>query len=110
MDLIILLYSSWATKTQHKYTATSPFVITYKCKTLAFNWRILCQLIEQKLHHPIKRSQRIDGINNKIKVLSKVVYGCRNFYNFKKRIIVHFKFKAVEKNSTIREQKIHDIK
>src|SRR5690625_3075404 len=47
---------------------------------------------------------RIEGINNKIKVLSKVAYGYRNFYNYKKRIMIHFKFKAVEKQSHIRSQ------
>ena len=47
---------------------------------------------------------RIEGINNKIKVLSKVAYGYRNFYNYKKRIMIHFKFKAVEKHSSIRNQ------
>src|SRR5690625_3702972 len=33
---------------------------------------------------------RIDGINNKIKVWNRVEYGYRNFHNFKKRIILHF--------------------
>lgn len=35
---------------------------------------------------------RIEGINNKIKVLNRVAYGYRNFY---KRILIYFKFKEV---------------
>lgn len=34
---------------------------------------------------------RIEGINNKIKVLNRVAYGYRNFANYKNRIILHFK-------------------
>lgn len=41
---------------------------------------------------------RIEGINNKIKVLNRVAYGYRNFMNFKKRILIHFKFKPVNMN------------
>lgn len=36
---------------------------------------------------------RIEGINNKIKVLSRVAYGYRNFSNYKNRIILHFNMK-----------------
>jgi len=39
---------------------------------------------------------RIEGINNKIKVLNRVAYGYRNFTNFKNRILLHFKFKSVQ--------------
>ena len=39
---------------------------------------------------------RIEGINNKIKVLNRVAYGYRNFNNYRSRIMIHFKFKAVE--------------
>src|SRR5699024_11220368 len=38
---------------------------------------------------------RIEGINNKIKVLNRVAYGYRSFTNFKNRIILHFKLKPV---------------
>jgi len=38
---------------------------------------------------------RIEGINNKIKVLNRVSYGYRNFRNFKNRIMLHFKLRAV---------------
>lgn len=38
---------------------------------------------------------RIEGINNKIKVLSRITYGYRNFINYRNRIILHFKFKPI---------------
>src|SRR5699024_8355020 len=38
---------------------------------------------------------RIEWHNNKIKVLNRVAYGYRNFHNFKKRIILHFKWKSI---------------
>lgn len=38
---------------------------------------------------------RIEGINNKIKVLNRVAYGYRNFNNFKNRIMLHFKLRAI---------------
>lgn len=40
---------------------------------------------------------RIEGINNKIKVLNRVAYGYRNFSNYKNRILLHFKLKPVER-------------
>nr|WP_307725331.1 transposase [Halolactibacillus alkaliphilus] len=39
---------------------------------------------------------RIEGINNKIKVLNRVAYGYRNFTNYKNRILLHFAYKPVE--------------
>jgi len=39
----------------------------------------------------------IEGVNNKIKVLNRVVYGYKNLYNFKNRIMLHFKLKPVLK-------------
>jgi len=39
---------------------------------------------------------RIEGINNKMKVLNRVAYVYRNFSNDKKRILIHFKFKSIE--------------
>lgn len=36
---------------------------------------------------------RIEGMNNKIKVLNRVAYGYRNFNNYKNRIILHFNLK-----------------
>src|SRR5690625_5173301 len=40
---------------------------------------------------------RIEGVNNKIKVLNRVAYGYKNFYNFKNRIMLHFKLRPVLK-------------
>ncbi|PXW85766.1 transposase [Streptohalobacillus salinus] len=42
---------------------------------------------------------RIEGINNKIKVLNRVAYGYRNFTHYKNRIILHFNLKSVEKTT-----------
>jgi len=39
---------------------------------------------------------RIQGINNKIKVLNRFAYGYRNFTNYKKRILIHFKLKGID--------------
>ncbi|STX09911.1 Transposase and inactivated derivatives [Kurthia zopfii] len=36
---------------------------------------------------------RIEGINNKIKVLNRVAYGYRNFENYRNRIYLHFALK-----------------
>ncbi|MEI3610286.1 transposase [Pseudogracilibacillus sp. SO10305] len=38
---------------------------------------------------------RIEEINNKIKVWNRVAYGYRYFYSFKKRIILHFKWRSI---------------
>ena len=35
----------------------------------------------------------MEGNNNKIKVLNRVAYGYRNFRNYRKRILLHFKLK-----------------
>ncbi|MDY0407903.1 transposase [Virgibacillus soli] len=40
---------------------------------------------------------RIEGINNKIKVLNRVAYGYRNFNHYKNRIRIHFKLKPLVK-------------
>src|SRR5699024_4009042 len=50
--------------------------------------------IKNSLLYPYNNG-RIEGINNKIKVLNRVAYGYRNFSNFKKRILLHFKLRAV---------------
>src|SRR5699024_2493762 len=52
--------------------------------------------IKNSLKYPYNNG-RIEGINNKIKVLSRVAYGYRNFNYFKNRIILHFKLRAVVK-------------
>ena len=50
---------------------------------------------------------RIEGINNKIKVLNRVAYGYRNFYNYKYRILLHFKYKAVDPQKKQEQNKTH---
>lgn len=48
---------------------------------------------------------KIEGINNKIKVLNRVAYGYRNFSNYKSRIILHFNMKPkVKKNEDERQK------
>lgn len=39
---------------------------------------------------------RIEGINNKIKILSRISYGYRNFVHYQNRIILHFKFRQIK--------------
>lgn len=51
--------------------------------------------IENSFIYPYNNG-RIEGINNKIKVLNRVAYGYRNFMNYKKRILLHFKFKSID--------------
>src|SRR5690625_5812253 len=50
---------------------------------------------------------RIEGINNKIKVLNRVAYGYRSFTNFKNRIILHFKLKPVSSGYKRRQNNTH---
>lgn len=50
--------------------------------------------IKNSLKYPYNNG-RIEGINNKIKVLNRVAYGYRNFHYFKNRIILHFKLRAI---------------
>ena len=50
--------------------------------------------IKHSLIYPYNNG-RIEGINNKIKVLNRVAYGYRNFHHFKNRIILHFKLKSI---------------
>ncbi len=51
--------------------------------------------IHNSFNYPYNNG-KIEGINNKIKVLNRVAYGYRNFMNYKKRIILHFKLKTTE--------------
>lgn len=48
---------------------------------------------------------KIEGINNKIKVLNRIDYKYRNFSNYKSRIILHFNMKPkVKKNEDERQK------
>src|SRR5690606_11017327 len=51
--------------------------------------------INNSFNYPYNNG-KIEGINNKIKVLNRIAYGYRNFNNYKKRIILHFKLKPTE--------------
>src|SRR5690625_7044961 len=53
--------------------------------------------IENSFIYPYNNG-RVEGINNKIKVLNRVAYGYRNFTNFKNRILLHFKLREVVLN------------
>ena len=50
---------------------------------------------------------RIEGINNKIKVLNRIAYGYRNFTNYKNRIMLHFKFKPVVQKPETKQKETH---
>jgi len=50
--------------------------------------------IKNSLSYPYNNG-RVEGINNKIKVLNRVAYGYRNFNNFKSRIMLHFKLRSI---------------
>ncbi|WP_371261632.1 transposase [Alkalibacterium sp. 20] len=53
------------------------------------------KLINNTFNYPYNNG-RIEGINNKIKVLNRVAYGYRNFINYKNRIILHFNLKPTK--------------
>ncbi|WP_277584349.1 transposase [Psychrobacillus antarcticus] len=55
--------------------------------------------IENSFIYPYDNG-RIEGNNNKINVLNRVAYGNRNFQNYRKRILLHFKLKP-----SIKQQK-----
>jgi len=48
--------------------------------------------IENSFIYPYNNG-RIEGNNNKIKVLNRVAYGYRNFQNYRNRILLYFKLK-----------------
>ncbi|GAA4062589.1 ISL3 family transposase [Amphibacillus indicireducens] len=75
---------------------SSPLISSYM-RTSLKTLRKHLPYIKNSFIYPYNNG-RIEGINNKIKVLSKVAYGYRNFYNYKKRIMIHFKFKPIETN------------
>jgi len=82
----------------------SSFLISSYMRTSLKTLRKHLPYIKNSFSYPYNNG-RIEGINNKIKVLSRVAYGYRNFYNYKKRILIHFKFKAIEPNPSERSQK-----
>ncbi|WP_082881221.1 transposase [Lederbergia galactosidilytica] len=59
--------------------------------------RITLPFIKHSLRYSYNNG-RIEGINNKIKVLNRVAYGYRNFLHFKRRIFIHFTFQDIQSN------------
>ena len=70
----------------------SPLISNYM-RTSLKTLRKHLPFIQNSFIYPYNNG-RIEGINNKIKVLNRVAYGYRSFQNYKKRIIVHFKLKT----------------
>ncbi|UXV34972.1 ISL3 family transposase [Staphylococcus sp. IVB6181] len=54
--------------------------------------------IMNALNHPGRSNGPIETINNNIKVLKRIAYGYRNFYNFRNRILIKFKLLAKKKH------------
>ncbi|MCO4330046.1 transposase [Staphylococcus hyicus] len=44
--------------------------------------------ISNTIQYPHLTTGPIEGINNKIKLIKRVAYGYRNFYNFKNKIFI----------------------
>ena len=78
-------------------TMKHPFISSYM-KTSIWTLKKHLPHIENSFIYPYSNG-RIEGINNKIKVLNRVAYGYRNFINFKNRILIHFKMKSI--NNTL---------
>lgn len=75
----------------------SPLISSYM-RTSVKTLRKHLPFIKNSFIYPYNNG-RIEGINNKIKVLNRVAYGYRNFMNYKKRIILHFKLKPMDRKS-----------
>ena len=52
--------------------------------------------IENSFLYPYHNG-RIEGVNNKIKILNRIAYGYKDFYDFKNRIMLHFKLRPASK-------------
>ena len=83
--------------------SVSPFISNYM-RTSLKTLRKHLPFIQNSFIYPYNNG-RIEGINNKIKVLNRVAYGYRNFMNYKKRIILHFKLKPIDRKSVKTAQK-----
>lgn len=64
-------------------------LISGPMKTSLKTLRTHLKHIENTFIYPYTNG-KIEGINNKIKVLNRVAYGYRNFMNYKNRILLHF--------------------
>lgn len=96
-------------KTLEKILANQPHHLSSKyMKTSLRTLRKHSPYIKNSFIYPYNNG-RIEGVNNKIKVLNRVAYGYRSFINFKNRIILHFKLKPVVSKSN-KTQKIKPSK
>ena len=75
----------------------SPLISNYM-RTSLKTLRKHLPFIENSFIFPYNNG-RIEGINNKFKVLNRVAYGYRNLQNYKNCIILHFKIKPSDKQS-----------
>lgn len=86
-----------------------PKTISSYMKTSIRTLRKHAPYIQNTFTYPYSNG-RIEGINNKIKVLNKVAYGYRSFNSYKSRIILHFNLKPRNKqkdNTTYKKKALH---
>ena len=67
-----------------KYNLDSKYEVLNECAKTYQNW---IEEIRNSLLVPYSNGV-IEGYNNKIKVLKRIAFGFRNFYNFKARILL----------------------
>lgn len=66
-------------------------------------WEVLSDLLntlnfsEYSIKYQTLSNGVIEGINNKIKVIKRVAFGCRNYHHFKNRIMIIFKTKPIDR-------------
>lgn len=60
------------------------------------------EYIENTFYYKIRSNGCLEGKNNRIKVIKRVSYGYRNFFNFRSKIFISFILKPTSKkrNST----------
>ncbi|EGQ18049.1 hypothetical protein HMPREF9372_3824, partial [Sporosarcina newyorkensis 2681] len=95
-DLYQSLLKAMATKDfealkSHLDKPVNPLISNYM-RTSLKTLRKHIPYIQNSFIYPYNNG-RIEGINNKIKVLNRVSYGYRSFQNYKKRILLHFKLR-----------------
>ncbi|ARJ51637.1 hypothetical protein B5P37_10105 [Staphylococcus lutrae] len=61
---------------------------------------------ESNIKNPHLTNGPIEGINNKIKLIKRVSYGYRNFYNFRNRILIISRLYVSEYKKRTKQQKI----
>ncbi|MDR5603539.1 transposase, partial [Staphylococcus coagulans] len=60
--------------------------------------------ISNTMRYPHLTNGPIEGINNKIKLIKRVSYGYRNFWNFRNRILIISKVFVSEYKKRIKQQ------